>query len=185
MHIGKGIYFNMCFSFHVQIEVFNEPGNSYVVWGKKNIVYPWNCTKHLQGNCVGSMSKTKSSMLRMTLWWLFEGNWCVSPAKPNSTWWEQWSHNLVSNHVTHKISDHHLQHNWQWLTAITPLDSWAPTTMGVDWCMINCSKLRGKKYKIYLCPEFYICRSKEKTQSWCWLALERLKRKLVVSSSKL
>lgn len=33
------------FSFNVQVEVFdgtsfNEPGNSYVVWGKKDVVYP-------------------------------------------------------------------------------------------------------------------------------------------------
>jgi hypothetical protein len=34
--------------------------------------------------------------------------------------------------ATHKVSDNHLHHGWQWLAAITPTDSSTPPTMGVD-----------------------------------------------------
>jgi hypothetical protein len=72
--------------------------------------------------------------------------------------------------ATHKVSDNHLHHGWQWLAAITPTDSSTPSTMGVDTYGNDLLKtLRRQMYK-NLHPEFLLDLLKQQEESVVMLA---------------
>jgi hypothetical protein len=80
----------------------------------------------------------------------------------------EWAHNLVC--VTHKVSDHHLHHGWQWLAAITPHWTHKLSTVGVDKLMA----FSGNNYmKSHVLSFYYISRSNRKAQSCCQVAFMR------------
>jgi hypothetical protein len=56
--------------------------------------------------------------------------------------------------VTHKVSDHHLHNEWQWLAATTP--HWLHQFLIVGVVCNNLIKTSGRKPNNYLCPEFLL-----------------------------
>ncbi len=81
----------------------------------------------------------------------------------------EWGHSLMS--VTHRLLDHHIQHKWQWLDAIT-----------THWLLCSaCRKVLNNLLNISadnyakICILSFCCisRSNGKTQPWCQLDLKR------------
>jgi hypothetical protein len=101
-----------------------------------------------------------------------KSNHCVNSRNENKHNTNQCSHDLAS--VTHKVQDHHLHYEWQWLAAITL--HWLPQLPmpGVDPYMVICSKLCSRIYtKLQVLKFCHISWSNGKTLSWCQLALKR------------
>jgi hypothetical protein len=73
---------------------------------------------------------------------------------------------LVS--VTHKASDYHLHHEWQWLAVITSHWFHQLLPMGGDSFTVQCLKLRANNNAKLCIPSFYhISGSNGNTQSSC------------------
>jgi hypothetical protein len=84
--------------------------------------------------------------------------------------WQQWSHNLMR--VVNKVSDYQLHHKSQWQAAMTTHWLHQFWTVGLDKHISIHPKSWVNCYTCIL-SFCHISGSNGKTQSWCWLALER------------